>query len=308
MSEEIRQPSERAQAVVRGAYDLHVHTGPDALPRRCNDVEAAQGFLQRGLAGFAIKSHYTSTAARARLVNLLVPGIRAFGALCLNAAVGGMNPVAVEIAAREGARIVWMPTVDAVNEANARAEGRTSERAPYWTRLQEELRRQGIAYEPVRVVDRSGQVLPETREVLRAIARHDLVLATGHLSRDEILAVVEAAKQEGIRRLIITHPDFPTQDLPVEDQRLLAREGALLERCFATANTGKISWKELCARIREVGVEHSLLSSDLGQPTAPPPEDGLALMADRLLEAGFSEEEIRIMAVRNPQRLVDGEP
>ncbi|MCS7174065.1 MAG: DUF6282 family protein [Armatimonadetes bacterium] len=307
MREEIRQPSERAQAVVRGAYDLHVHTGPDALPRRCNDIEAARGFLQRGLAGFAIKSHYTSTAARARLVNFLVPGIRAFGALCLNASVGGMNPVAVEIAAREGARIVWMPTVDAENEARAHREGRTSERAPYWARLQEELRQKGISYDPVRVVDGSGRVLPETREVLQAIARHDLVLATGHLSRDEILAVVEAAKQEGIRRLVVTHPDFPTQDLPVEDQRLLAREGALLERCFATANTGKISWEELCFRIREVGVEHSLLSSDLGQPTAPPPEDGLALMADRLLDAGFSEEEIRIMAVRNPQRLVDGE-
>ncbi len=198
-----------------------------------------------------------------------------------------------------------MPTVDAVNEANARAEGRTSEKAPYWARLQEELRQQGIAYEPVRVVDRSGRVLPETREVLRAIARHDLVLATGHLGREEIFAVVEAARQEGVRRLLITHPDFPTQNLPVEDQRLLAREGALLERCFATANTGKISWEELCARIREAGVEYSLLSSDLGQPSAPPPEDGLALMADRLLQAGFSDEEIRIMAVRNPQRLVE---
>ncbi len=300
------QPSDRALAIVRGAYDLHVHTGPDVLPRRSHDLEAAEGFRRRGLGGFALKSHYTSTAARARLIALLVPGIRAFGALCLNASVGGINPVAVEMAAREGARIVWMPTVDARNEAEAHARGRDPQQAPYWARLQEELRRKGISYAPVEVVDGSGRVLPEVREVLRAVARHDLVLATGHLSRDEIFAVVEAAKQAGVRRIAITHPDFPTQNLSVEDQRRLAQQGALLERCFSTAHTGKISWEEMCERIRAVGVAFSFLSSDLGQPTAPPPEDGLPLMAEELLRRGFSEEEVRTMAVTNPARLVEG--
>jgi hypothetical protein len=109
-------PRPSARELVRGAYDLHVHTSPDIMPRSASDLELAQRCRQWGLAGFVIKSHYVPTAARAALVRSLVPEVDVLGALVLNAAVGGINPLAVEIAAREGARIVWMPTVDALNE------------------------------------------------------------------------------------------------------------------------------------------------------------------------------------------------
>ena len=48
----------------------------------------------------------------------------------------------------------------------------------------------------------------------------------------------------------------------------------------------------------------SVLSTDLGQVFNPPVEDGLALMADRHLEAGFSAQEVRMMAVENTRRLL----
>src|SRR4051794_25520874 len=107
----------RARDLVRGSYDLHVHVDPDVIGRIVDDVTLATRFASWGLAGFGLKSHYTSTAERARVVNRVALGARAIGTLTLNAAVGGLNPVAVEIAAREGARIVWLPTVDSVNEA-----------------------------------------------------------------------------------------------------------------------------------------------------------------------------------------------
>src|SRR5512144_3385437 len=112
-------PSARAHTLVRGAFDLHVHIAPDVPARRIDDVSLARRFAENGLAGFGLKSHYTSTAERAQVV-AAVTGLEVVGTLTLNQAVGGMNPLAVEIAAREGARIVWMPTVDAVNEASAR--------------------------------------------------------------------------------------------------------------------------------------------------------------------------------------------
>lgn len=286
-------PSPRALALVRGAYDLHVHSAPDVLPRRADDLEVARRFAERGLAGFAIKSHYTPTAGRARLARAVVPEVDVLGSVCLNASVGGLNPLAVEIAAREGARIVWLPTVDAENEAPGRhpEEGRR----PVWAQMQEELRQAGLRYDPVRVVDSRGEPLPELREVLRVVARHQMVLATGHLSRDEIFAAVEAARSAGVRCIVVTHPDFPTQRLGVHDQRQLARQGAWLERCFGTAHSGKISWEELAEVVREVGAQHSFLSSDLGQVHAPPVEDGLPLMVDRLLALGLSEEAVRTM-------------
>ena len=114
-----RAPSERARELVRGAFDLHVHISPDVVERRIDDVGLARRFHEVGLAGFLLKSHYTSTAERAAVVSAVCPEVTVMGAIALNRAVGGLNALAVEIAAREGARVVWLPTVDAVNEAAA---------------------------------------------------------------------------------------------------------------------------------------------------------------------------------------------
>ena len=115
-------PGDEARELVRGAYDVHVHIGPDVVGRRIDDLSLARRFLEVGLAGFVLKSHYTSTAERASVVRAAVPGADVRGALALNRAVGGMNPLAVEIAGREGAHTVWMPTVDAENESIGRSE------------------------------------------------------------------------------------------------------------------------------------------------------------------------------------------
>ncbi|MGP0049789.1 MAG: DUF6282 family protein [Solirubrobacteraceae bacterium] len=300
-------PSERARELVRGGFDTHVHIAPDVVARAIDDLSLARRFRELGMAGFVLKSHYGSTAERASVVCAAVPGVLALGAVSLNRAVGGLNPLAVEIAAREGARIVWLPTVDAVNESHER-DAAPGAKVPVWVRLQLELREQGLEIEPVHVVDERGVVLPEAHAVLATIARHGLVLATGHLGRDEIFAVVEAALQHGVREIVITHPEFPSQNLSVEDQRALAGRGALLERCFTTPHTGKVPWGRWIETIRATGAEHSILSTDLGQVFNPPVQDGIALMADRLLDAGFNQEEVHVMVVRNTRRVAGADP
>jgi hypothetical protein len=303
-------PSHRAREVLRGAYDTHIHVAPDVVGRIVDDVTLAHRFLGLGMDGFVLKSHYTATAERAAVVRAAVPGIHALGAIVLNRAVGGMNPLAVEVAAREGARTVWLPTVDSVNESHERdaAGGRDDVKVPVWVKLQLELRRQGIEIDPVPVVDDNGAVLPETRAVLERIAHHGLLLATGHLARDEIFAAVDAARDAGVRQIVVTHPEFPAQSLSVEDQRALAQRGALLERCMTTPHTGKISWEQWIENIRACGPEHSVLSTDLGQVFNPPVEDGMAIMVDRLLAAGFDEEEVQVMAVTNSRRVAGADP
>jgi hypothetical protein len=296
-------PSSRARELVRGGYDLHVHVAPDVMTRRITDLELATACLDVGLAGFALKSHYVSTAERAAVVTAAVPGIRVIGALALNAAVGGMNPTAIEIAAREGARIIWLPTVDAANHRRTARDLPEGATPPMWLALQDELRERGLETPPVEVTDSDGTVLPETRAVLDLVAHHNLVLATGHLGRDDIFAVAPAAVDAGVRQIVITHPDFPQQALSVEDQRRLADLGAYLERCLTTPLTGKYPWKDMVHNIRAVGVDRNLVTTDLGQPHNPPVEDGLALMADAMLAAGFDDGEIRQMIVGNSQAL-----
>ena len=151
-----RRPTERARTLVRGAYDLHVHIAPDVPPRRIDDVSLARRFAEFGLAGFGLKSHYTSTAERAQVVSA-VTGVEVVGTLTLNQAVGGMNPLAVEIAAREGARIVWMPTVDSPAETAGRTEPKPGDKVPQWARLQHELRELGLGVEPVHVTAADGR-------------------------------------------------------------------------------------------------------------------------------------------------------
>ena len=174
---------------------------------------------------------------------------------------------------------------------------------PVWMKFEVSLREAGVAAEPVAVIDAAGALLPEVLKVFEVAARHQLVLATGHLAREEIFAVVDGALAAGIRDVVVTHPEFPSQNLSLEEQAELARRGALLERCFTTPYTGKVPWEHVFDGVRATGVENNVLSTDLGQVFNPPVEDGLALFADRFLEAGFTDEEVHTMAVANTRRL-----
>jgi len=302
-------PSERGRVLVRGAYDLHVHVEPDVMRRRVTDLQLARRCWDVGLAGFALKSHYVPTAERAAVLNEALNGtIRVIGALTLNASVGGMNPLAVEIAAREGARIVWMPTLDAANHRDKHADLPPGATPPMWLALQRDLDSRGITVDPVPVFDPAGRPLASTREVLRLCARHQLVVATGHLSARESRVIAEAAFEAGVRHVMITHPEFPQQDMSLADQKALAGQGAYLERCFTTPFTGKYDWAAMVANIRATGPEHSIVTTDLGQPVNPPVEDGLALMADALLKQGFTDEEITTMIVANSRLLAGPDP
>jgi uncharacterized protein DUF6282 len=301
------QPSDHARELVRGAYDVHIHVAPDVMRRLIDDVTLADRFAAVGMAGFVLKSHYVPTAERAEVVRRARPGIDAVGAITLNASVGGLNPIAVEIAGRGGAKVVWLPTVDSANQRQCQATEPEGATPPMWAQLQADLRDAGMAADPVDVLDADGKVNDVTRQVLRLIAKHDMALATGHLHSDESVRVIDAAVEEGVRRIVVTHPEFTSQRIGLDRQRDLAAKGALLERCFTTPYTGKVAWDLWFTNIREAGPENSVLSSDLGQPFNPPVEDGLALCADKLIEAGFKDDEIRTMAVHNSRWLVGAE-
>src|SRR6202790_1769799 len=157
MSLELAQTavSSAAWEALQGAYDLQVHVAPDVIERRIDDIGLAHEFLKRGLKGFVLKSHYFPTAERAKVVTKAGPGIQPFGPITLNHSVGGLNPVAVELSGRSGAKIVWMPTVDAANETAGRPDGVKS-KLPFWAKIQLELAATGINPPPITVIDQDG--------------------------------------------------------------------------------------------------------------------------------------------------------
>jgi hypothetical protein len=295
--------SAAAWEALQGAYDLQVHVAPDVIERRIDDIDLAKEFLSHGLRGFVLKSHYFPTGERARVVCRAAPGIAAYGAITLNHSVGGLNPVAVELAGRSGCKIVWMPTVDAANETAGRVDGPTT-KLPFWAKIQRELAATGIAPPPITVLEANGRISEPARRCIELIAKHNMILATGHLGRVEIFTLVKTAREMGTKRVLVTHAEFPSQNLSADEQQELAEMGAFIEHCFTTMYTGKAPWEEVFTAIRKVGPERCVLSTDLGQTINPPVAEGFAMFAQRLLDDGFSMDQIRRMTVDNPHALI----
>ncbi len=290
--------------LLKGAFDTHVHSSPDVLPRKFDDVMLAKRLIDAGMGGFVLKSHYICTADRATLLRELFPGVQAFGAITLNNSVGGLNPIAVDIAGRLGNKVVWLPTVDSANELENIQGERDESKLPYWMGIAREMRAKGIAGEWIRVTDDAGKVVEPLRQCLDVIAQYDMVLATGHISPREMLPVVKAAKEAKIGRIIITHPEFPTTFLSIEQQQELARHDVMFERCFTTPYTNKVSWEQVIRNIREVGASTTIMATDLGQTFNPHVDEGLGLYAGKMLDAGFTENDVVSMVRHNAAQVL----
>jgi hypothetical protein len=290
-------------ALLKDAYDLHVHSAPDVLPRKMDDIEMAQRIVASGMKGYAIKSHYFCTSERAQLIRKLFPRCNAVGSITLNSAVGGINPMAVEMAGRSGAKIVWFPTVDSEHEQEHLAHS-PSEKLPYWAKIQQKMKAEGVV-SPTICVLKNGKLKGEAFSVLDIIARFNMILATSHVSKAEAFALVKAAKERKVERIIITHVDFPSTFYSIEEQKELLTFGAFVEHCFTTPATGKVAWDIVIGQIRAIGAKRIILTTDLGQATGVFPDEGLALFAEKLLENGFSETDVRTMIVTNPASLIE---
>lgn len=292
------------EELIQGAYDLHVHSAPDVMPRKMDDLEMAQRVLKSGMKGYAIKSHYFCTADRAKLLNTMYPEINLVGTISLNNTVGGLNPVAVELAARNGAKLIWMPTCDSTNEQEHFKKSK-HDKLPYWAKLQMELVEQGKTTTSISILE-NGQLKKSVLEILETVAQYGMILTTGHLGKEETYALVKAAVNRKIKKIIITHPDFPSTYYSKEEQKELADLGAYMEHCFTTPYTNKTTWENVFEQIRYVGPKNCTLATDLGQPANPYPDEGMLMFATKLVENGFTKEEVRQMTVINPTYLVEG--
>ena len=263
-----------------GVIDLHVHAGPDVRPRKMDALELARAARAAGMRAILFKNHHAPTVIAARLLELAVPGLRVFGGLALNESVGGLNPPAVEAALKMGAAEIWLPTLDAAHERRFRGQGG------------------GLS-----VLDESRQLREAVRIILQLIAEGDCILGLGHLSFDEMKAVALEARSLGVNRILVNHPEINFLNLPIAAQRELAAPGVYFERCYVRANQA-VSWDGLAQVIRAVGVESSILATDLGQPDNVDPIAGMKRMIAELSLRGFTRDELTTMTKRNPASLL----
>lgn len=267
--------------ILKGSYDLHVHAGPDPnQERRMDALDVARHAYEAEMGGFVLKSHEYPTASVAYILNRTYPGLKVAGSIALNRAVGGLNPDAVEVAANLGARVVWMPTFAA--DFYLRSQGRGP----------------GIT-----LLDNGGSLRAEVHAILDVVSRHDMVLASGHVSPSEAIALFQEARARGIQRMVATHPGGVAT---LEEQRHMASLGACIEHTFLSCMPShrKLSPQELVATLRALGLEHCVVTTDMGQWMNPPPAEGMRMAIAALLYAGMSVNEVSLVVKSNPSQLL----
>jgi len=294
---------------LKGAYDLHLHIGPDTRPRKVDDIEMAERAVRAGMRGFGMKSHVCSTAERAALIRKQYPGLNAVGVIALNYAVGGINPVAVETMAKEGGRLVYFPTCDALQDVE-----RLIKMAPEMIETQIKLREAGILSGGLTVFDADGALSRETLFVLEVIRDNDLTLCTGHIAPEETFALVTKAHEMGVRRMIVTHVDWPGTFFDIPAQQRLVELGCMLEHAYTSPC---IPYPEAFAQIKATGPAHNILVTDLGQISLPEgkgmpvtgpmpyPDEGLKIFARMAFENGISYADVRRMVTECPAAMVE---
>jgi hypothetical protein len=271
---------------LNGAIDIHVHSAPDSTERSVDGLEAAIMARAHGMRGLVLKNHYDPTAPLAYMVRKQVAGLEVFGGIDLNLPVGGMNPAAVEHMTQVSGgygRLVWMSTFDAENQVRYSKENR-----------------------PFVSVSRGGEILQATKDVIAVIAKHQLVLATGHVSADEGLMLLREGRRQGVQHLVVTHAMNAPITMNVGQMQEAARLGALLEFVGGTMLSADAPARvdRFADAIRKVGPEFCILSSDLGQKGNPLPADGFAAFILALKARGFSDLDLDRMSKQNPARLL----
>ena len=281
-----------------GAYDLHVHSAPDLFPRIADDRHMVAHAATRGFAGLVMKNHFEGTASRAALAAEVAGRLKVYGGLVLNRYVGGINPHAVDAALRLGARVVWMPTLDAAchREAFGFGGGFAAQSSGLET-----------SEEGLRILA-EGRLLPEAREVMALVRERGAALATGHLSFEESAALVAEAEAQGFRKLILTHPYDKAPGLSLEQVRLLARPHVRVEFvfCSITPRWAFTDAATIAHCIKTVGPARVLISSDGGQAHNPMPADGYHRFVELLHAEGIAAEDFRVMCRDNGDDLLHG--
>jgi len=286
--------------LMRESIDLHLHAGPSIFPRLMDANETAKVSKAKGMRGIVIKHHHTPTVDRGYFIRGAVPEFEVYGGITLNYAAGGLNPFAVDSTLKMGGKIVWMPSVDAMNHKT-----HFGELGKYGSRLDYDKPNIYEKMPGIKILDDEGELKPEVHQILDIIDDHNASIATSHLDCIESKALVEESTRRGIKT-VVTHTNFVTTSLSMEDQIWMANKGAFLELCYSSLSPAwrSASIDDVSETIKKVGPEKYVLASDLGQVHNPAPPEGMRIYIRLLLERGIDPYDIRIMVKDNPEKIL----
>lgn len=287
--------NEKAKQLVKGSVDFHIHSGPDVFPRLLSDIEVAMQAKAAGMKAVLIKNHMFCTAGRAKIATE-VTGFQVFGGLALNLPVGGINPQAVEMSLRMGAKQIWMPTVHAEHYMHQVGA------VPMFAKLLDP------AIKGINLLDEADKLKNEVIEVIDLIAKYDGILASGHISIKEAMVLVPEAKKRGVQKIVITHPTSPMEGYTFDDMKEIIKRGATMLEHVVNDMTHQmknpIPASNFADAIKAVGADTAIMSTDSGQVINPPPVISMENFIREMLNHGIPEKDIITMTCDNPSQIL----
>ena len=275
---------------LEGVYDFHLHPGPSVQRRTFTALEAIKSASEEKMAGLLLKDHTYNTTPMVRSINELGFHTKAFGAIMLNEAVGGLSPSVVEIALALGTKEIEMPTYS--SKGHYDAYGDDQKIFPYRKRIK-----------PIYILDDHGRLIPEVEEIIQLVKQADAFLASGHLSTPEVDVMVKRVREVGCKMVVVTvSTDMP--GYPLDAQKSWASDSVFMEHAYAAISEmphKKTPIETIVEQIRTVGAEKCLLATDAGNVKLPRNVEAMRELIDRLLQAGLTEREIDIMGRSNPK-------
>lgn len=295
-----------ASEILRGACDMHVHSGPALVPRGVDHVEAVRACAEAGMRALVIKDQHVPSGNIAQILQKYFvrpeEKFNVYGGLILGNTQGGLNPAVVEAAIGYDTKVVWMPVLSAQyhKERTALMSTQATSTLP--------KPKYPLKFNPPQtILDSCGKLQPVISDILRLIADADIVLATGHLNpQTEIPPLLEEAVRLGVKKVVVTHPEFFKDHTP-EQMRAYSDAGFYVEHILATIYSKKQTYDELYELV-ETGGERVIISSDLGQVGRPNPVVGLTRFIEEMQARGVSDDRLRQIMCRNQRTLLGLEP
>jgi predicted metal-dependent phosphotriesterase family hydrolase len=157
------------------------------------------------------------------------------------------------------------------------------------------------------VYNDSGEIDQKVKEILALAKDYDVAVASGHLSAEEAVALGQEAKKMGLKKFVFGHPDSKSVGGEIDHIKAIAEMGFYVEFVFLGLLPAfqRISIQEVCRRIKEIGANHSILTTDAFFEWTPPMSEMMRMFIGTLLEQGITKSEIEMMVRKNPGELLN---
>ncbi len=288
--------------ILRGAIDNHIHCCPHINKRSTNIFEVVRYAEKHKMYAIGLMDNFSNTSGYASLVKKFFPKLKlkVFGGLIMEPPSGGVNLENVKISLNysyfknDGAKFISFPT------HHTRHVARIEKRRKSYIK--------NCFYVP-----KKGPT-KETLKILKLISKKNIVLNTGHLSDIETISLVKAAKNIGVKKILV-----PSNTFNLETIRQLKKFNVKFEFSYFFISSAtnvplthvdgekhKIQGTNenlLELLIKTACPKNVILSSDCGVSVLPKPHIGFLKFINKISKLGFSKNEIDYMIKINPKKL-----